>query len=179
MAGLRTVPGGLSLVSGLQAAAAGGAMPEICPVCGLKLSAEEWHTHFLTELDRLYKLSTGFERANLQATYMFAPPCPAQENAIRTSHNRWEVSLGSQEEPQAKTGDLLHPPLQTFQRIRNNRQNRHRLKVRKRKFGEMYMMESLYCSSCPICKRKYALETGKLPPEVSVRLHNTSQSSPD
>ncbi|XP_068149951.1 protein Teyrha-meyrha isoform X2 [Drosophila tropicalis] len=143
MAGLRAVPGGLSLVSGLQAAAAGGAIPDMCPVCGLKLSAEEWHTHFLTELDRLYKLSSGFERANLQATYMFAPPCPAQENAIRTSHNRWE----------------------TFQRIRNNRQNRLRLKVRKRKYGEMYMMESLYCSSCPICKRKYALETGKIPPE--------------
>ncbi|XP_033160828.1 protein Teyrha-meyrha isoform X3 [Drosophila mauritiana] len=143
MAGLRAVPGGLSLVTGLQAAAAGGAIPEMCPVCGLKLSAEEWHTHFLTELDRLYKLSAGFERASLQATYMFAPPCPAQENAIRTSHNRWE----------------------TFQRIRNNRQNRLRLKVRKRKYGEMYMMESLYCSSCPICKRKYALETGKIPPE--------------
>ncbi|XP_022231146.2 protein Teyrha-meyrha isoform X4 [Drosophila obscura] len=141
MAGLRAVPGGLSLVSGLQAAAAGGAIPDMCPVCGLKLSPEEWHTHFLTELDRLYKLSAGFERANLQATYMFAPPCPAQENAIRTSHNRWE----------------------TFQRIRNNRQNRLRLKVRKRKYGEMYMMESLYCSSCPICKRKYALEAGKLP----------------
>ncbi|EDW49812.1 GM16921 [Drosophila sechellia] len=140
MAGLRAVPGGLSLVTGLQAAAAGGAIPEMCPVCGLKLSAEEWHTHFLTELDRLYKLSAGFERASLQATYMFAPPCPAQENAIRTSHNRWE----------------------TFQRIRNNRQNRLRLKVRKRKYGEMYMMESLYCSSCPICKRKYALETGKI-----------------
>lgn len=92
LAGLRAVPGGLSLVSGLQAAAAGGAIPDLCPVCGLKLSPEEWHTHFLTELDRLYKLSAGFERANLQATYMFAPPCPAQENAIRTSHNRWEVS---------------------------------------------------------------------------------------
>lgn len=86
------MPGGMSLVSGLQAAAAGGAIPDLCPVCGLKLSPEEWHTHFLTELDRLYKLSAGFERANLQATYMFAPPCPAQENAIRTSHNRWEVS---------------------------------------------------------------------------------------
>ncbi|XP_032575134.1 protein Teyrha-meyrha isoform X2 [Drosophila sechellia] len=147
MAGLRAVPGGLSLVTGLQAAAAGGAIPEMCPVCGLKLSAEEWHTHFLTELDRLYKLSAGFERASLQATYMFAPPCPAQENAIRTSHNRWE----------------------TFQRIRNNRQNRLRLKVRKRKYGEMYMMESLYCSSCPICKRKYALETGKIPPEDDVK----------
>lgn len=170
MAGLRTVPGGLSLVSGLQAAAAGGAMPEICPVCGLKLSAEEWHTHFLTELDRLYKLSAGFERANLQATYMFAPPCPAQENAIRTSHNRWEVSVPrklSQGDWLTKTFHNSFLPLQTFQRIRNNRQNRHRLKVRKRKFGEMYMMESLYCSSCPICKRKYALETGKLPPEVS------------
>ncbi|XP_023167087.2 protein Teyrha-meyrha [Drosophila hydei] len=150
LAGLRAMPGGMSLVSGLQAAAAGGAIPDLCPVCGLKLSPEEWHTHFLTELDRLYKLSAGFERANLQATYMFAPPCPAQENAIRTSHNRWE----------------------TFQRIRNNRQNRLRLKVRKRKYGEMYMMESLYCSSCPICKRKYALETGKLPPEEDPKMQD-------
>lgn len=69
----------------------GGHVPDICPVCGLKLSTEEWNSHFLTELDRLYKLSTGMERANVQATYMFAPPCPAQENAIRNSHNRWEV----------------------------------------------------------------------------------------
>lgn len=180
MAGLRTVPGGLSLVSGLQAAAAGGAMPEICPVCGLKLSAEEWHTHFLTELDRLYKLSAGFERANLQATYMFAPPCPAQENAIRTSHNRWEVSVCVPRRScmPRHLANILSS-LQTFQRIRNNRQNRHRLKVRKRKFGEMYMMESLYCSSCPICKRKYALETGKLPPEVSARHLNLPHCFPD
>lgn len=33
------------------------------------------------------------ERTNLQTNYMFAPPCPAQENAIRTSHNRWEVII--------------------------------------------------------------------------------------
>lgn len=68
-----------------------GHIPDICPVCGIKLSPEEWNSHFLTELDRLYKLSSGMERSNLQATYMFAPPCPSQENAIRTSHNRWEV----------------------------------------------------------------------------------------
>lgn len=69
-----------------------GHIQDICPVCGIKLSPEEWNSHFLTELDRLYKLSSGMERTNLQATYMFAPPCPSQENAIRTSHNRWEVS---------------------------------------------------------------------------------------
>lgn len=70
-----------------------GHVPDICPICGIKISAEEWNSHFLTELDRLYKLSSGMERTNLQASYMFAPPCPAQENAIRTSHNRWEVSV--------------------------------------------------------------------------------------
>ncbi|XP_061397541.1 protein Teyrha-meyrha [Musca vetustissima] len=119
-----------------------GHIPDMCPVCGIKLSADEWNSHFLTELDRLYKLSSGMERTNLQATYMFAQPCPSQENAIRTSHNRWE----------------------TFQRIRNNRQNRLRIKVRKRKYGDMYFMENMFCNSCPICKRKYALETGgKLP----------------
>ncbi|XP_073843409.1 teyrha-meyrha isoform X2 [Musca autumnalis] len=121
-----------------------GHVPDMCPVCGIKLSADEWNSHFLTELDRLYKLSSGMERTNLQATYMFAQPCPSQENAIRTSHNRWE----------------------TFQRIRNNRQNRLRIKVRKRKYGDMYFMENMFCNSCPICKRKYALETGgKLPDE--------------
>lgn len=71
-----------------------GHIPDMCPVCGIKLSADEWNSHFLTELDRLYKLSSGMERSNLQATYMFAQPCPSQENAIRTSHNRWEVSRG-------------------------------------------------------------------------------------
>ncbi|XP_075162020.1 teyrha-meyrha isoform X2 [Haematobia irritans] len=120
-----------------------GHVPDMCPVCGIKLTPEEWNSHFLTELDRLYKLSSGMERTNLQATYMFAPPCPSQENAIRTSHNRWE----------------------TFQRIRNNRQNRLRIKVRKRKYGDMYFMENMFCNSCPICKRKYALETGKIPPD--------------
>ncbi|XP_065361414.1 protein Teyrha-meyrha isoform X2 [Calliphora vicina] len=124
-----------------------GHVPDMCPVCGIKLSPEEWNSHFLTELDRLYKLSSGMERSNLQATYMFAPPCPSQENAIRTSHNRWE----------------------TFQRIRNNRQNRLRIKVRKRKYGDMYFMENMFCNSCPICtKRKYAIETGKILPEDDI-----------
>lgn len=128
-----------------------GHVPDICPVCGIKLSPEEWNSHFLTELDRLYKLSSGMERSNLQATYMFAPPCPSQENAIRTSHNRWE----------------------TFQRIRNNRQNRLRIKVRKRKYGDMYFMENMFCNSCPICtKRKYALETGKMPPDEDMNNPN-------
>ncbi|XP_013107433.2 protein Teyrha-meyrha isoform X1 [Stomoxys calcitrans] len=126
-----------------------GHVPDMCPVCGIKLTPEEWNSHFLTELDRLYKLSSGMERTNLQATYMFAPPCPSQENAIRTSHNRWE----------------------TFQRIRNNRQNRLRIKVRKRKYGDMYFMENMFCNSCPICKRKYALETGKLPPDEENKHH--------
>ncbi|XP_049314049.1 protein Teyrha-meyrha isoform X2 [Bactrocera dorsalis] len=126
-----------------------GHVPDICPICGIKISAEEWNSHFLTELDRLYKLSSGMERTNLQASYMFAPPCPAQENAIRTSHNRWE----------------------TFQRIRNNRQNRLRIKGRKRKYGnDLYFMENLFCNSCPICKRKYAIEAGKMPPEEDTKM---------
>lgn len=89
--------GGLGLASSCAAlrslATGNGHVPEMCPVCGIKLSAEEWNSHFLTELDRLYKLSAGVDRPNLQATYMFAPPCPSQENAIRTSHNRWEVGF--------------------------------------------------------------------------------------
>ncbi|XP_037933635.1 protein Teyrha-meyrha isoform X2 [Teleopsis dalmanni] len=162
-AGLRGVGSGLTAV-GISGNGAGvglsGAthIPDICPVCGIKLTAEDWNSHFLTELDRLYKLSSGMERTNLQATYMFAPPCPAQENAIRTSHNRWE----------------------TFQRIRNNRQNRLRIKVRKRKFGnELYFMENLFCNSCPICKRKYAMETGKMPPEEEIETVDVESCNDD
>lgn len=30
----------------------------------------------------------------------------------------------------------------------------------------MYFMENMFCNSCPICtKRKYAIETGKMPPD--------------
>uniref|UniRef100_T1H4G6 Uncharacterized protein n=1 Tax=Megaselia scalaris TaxID=36166 RepID=T1H4G6_MEGSC len=47
------------------------------------------------------------------------------------------------------------------QRIRNNRQNRLRIKIRKRKYGnDFYFLENLFCNSCPICKRKYAMEAG-------------------
>lgn len=30
-------------------------------------------------------------------------------------------------------------------------------------------MENMFCNSCPICKRKYALETGKLPTEEDTK----------
>ncbi|XP_037907167.1 protein Teyrha-meyrha isoform X2 [Hermetia illucens] len=114
-------------------------VPESCPVCGIQLSVDEWNTHFLSELDRLYKLSSGMDRSNIQQNYLMGS-CPNQDNGMRTSHNRWE----------------------TFQRIRTNRQSRLRIKVRRRKCGnDLYFLENLFCNSCPICRRKFSAENAK------------------
>ncbi|XP_059622398.1 protein Teyrha-meyrha-like [Phlebotomus argentipes] len=106
-------------------------LPNSCPVCGIQLSSAELETHFLTELDRLYKLSTPAERQRLRATFslpgMVGSPGP---------DSRWE----------------------TFHRIRNNRQNRLRAKTRKRK-GDSDSDYSPtrgpvmagQCQSCPVC----------------------------
>uniref|UniRef100_A0A1B0CRQ0 Putative e3 ubiquitin-protein ligase n=1 Tax=Lutzomyia longipalpis TaxID=7200 RepID=A0A1B0CRQ0_LUTLO len=106
-------------------------LPNSCPVCGVQLSPNELETHFLTELDRLYKLSTPAERQRLRATFslpgMVGSPGP---------DSRWE----------------------TFHRIRNNRQNRLRAKTRKRK-GDSDSDYSPtrgpilpgQCQSCPVC----------------------------
>ncbi|GAB0096095.1 hypothetical protein DMENIID0001_115570 [Sergentomyia squamirostris] len=107
-------------------------LPNSCPICGIQLSSNELETHFLTELDRLYKLSTPAERQRLRATFslpgMVGSPGP---------DSRWE----------------------TFHRIRNNRQNRLRAKTRKRKGDSDSdysptrgpIMMAGQCQSCPVC----------------------------
>ncbi|XP_055383615.1 protein Teyrha-meyrha isoform X2 [Condylostylus longicornis] len=106
-----------------------------CPVCGIQLSSDDWNSHFLTELDRLYKLSSGVERPHFSNE-----PYQSHDELIRSKHNRWE----------------------TFQRIQQNRQGRFKIKVRKRKHGkDLFFMENLFCRSCPICRRKFALDPDK------------------
>ncbi|XP_055705134.1 protein Teyrha-meyrha isoform X3 [Phlebotomus papatasi] len=107
-------------------------LPNSCPVCGIQLTSNELETHFLTELDRLYKLSTPAERQRLRATFslpgLVGSPGP---------DSRWE----------------------TFHRIRNNRQNRLRAKTRKRKgdsdsdYSPTRGPPQLpgQCQSCPVC----------------------------
>ncbi|XP_018578661.1 E3 ubiquitin-protein ligase Rnf220-like [Anoplophora glabripennis] len=84
--------------------------PSSCPVCGLTISSGDLETHFMHELDRLYKLSgTG-----VAATRKRNRPEPGRPPALPGDsgpEGRWE----------------------TFQRIKTNRQGRLRLKIRKRK----------------------------------------------
>lgn len=66
--------------------------PNSCPVCGVHLSANELETHFLAELDRLYKLSSGSERQRIRNSFNLAPGIHPNNGLIQTPDNRWEVS---------------------------------------------------------------------------------------
>ncbi|XP_019867375.1 E3 ubiquitin-protein ligase RNF220 isoform X2 [Aethina tumida] len=83
--------------------------PSSCPVCGLTISPGDLETHFMHELERLYKLNgTGIASTRKRR------PEPGRPQALPGDHGpdgRWE----------------------TFQRIKTNRQGRLRLKIRKRK----------------------------------------------
>lgn len=67
--------------------------PNSCPVCGIHLSANELETHFLAELDRLYKLSSGPERQRIRNSFNLAPGIHPSNGMMQTPDNRWEVSL--------------------------------------------------------------------------------------
>lgn len=65
--------------------------PSSCPVCGLTISPGDLETHFMHELDRLYKLSgTG-----VAATRKRNRPEPGRPPALPGDsgpEGRWEVS---------------------------------------------------------------------------------------
>lgn len=63
-----------------------------CPVCGVHLLANELETHFLAELDRLYKLSSGPERQRIRASFNIASGMHMNNGLIQGPDNRWEVS---------------------------------------------------------------------------------------
>ncbi|KAG4068593.1 hypothetical protein HA402_004934 [Bradysia odoriphaga] len=107
--------------------------PNTCPVCGIQLNVNELEAHFLTELDRLYKLSNGSERQRLRANFNMTSGMHPTNGMLQGPDSRWE----------------------TFQRIRTNRQGRLRAKTRKRKSdSESEFTEQLrnsQCQSCPVC----------------------------
>ncbi|XP_060536961.1 E3 ubiquitin-protein ligase RNF220-like [Cylas formicarius] len=84
--------------------------PSSCPVCGISISPGDFESHFMQELERLYKLNgTG-----IAASRKRNRPEPGRPPALPGDsgpEGRWE----------------------TFQRIKTNRQGRLRLKIRKRK----------------------------------------------
>ncbi|CAH0562343.1 unnamed protein product [Brassicogethes aeneus] len=86
--------------------------PSSCPVCGLTISPGDLETHFMHELERLYKLSgTGVASTRKRRPEPGRPPALPGDSG---PEGRWE----------------------TFQRIKTNRQGRLRLKIRKRKGDE-------------------------------------------
>lgn len=108
--------------------------PNTCPVCGIQLASNELETHFLTELDRLYKLSCGSDRQRLRTNFNISSLMHSTNGNMQPgTDSRWE----------------------TFQRIRTNRQSRLRAKTRKRKSdSESEFSEQLrnsQCQSCPVC----------------------------
>lgn len=65
--------------------------PNACPVCGIQLAANELETHFLAELDRLYKLSSGPERQRIRASFNLNPGIHSSNGMMQGPDNRWEV----------------------------------------------------------------------------------------
>ncbi|XP_066158298.1 E3 ubiquitin-protein ligase RNF220-like isoform X1 [Euwallacea fornicatus] len=84
--------------------------PSSCPVCGITISPGDLETHFMQELERLYKLNgTGIAASRKRnARDPGRPPALPGDSG---PEGRWE----------------------TFQRIKTNRQGRLRIKIRKRK----------------------------------------------
>ncbi|XP_017779718.1 PREDICTED: E3 ubiquitin-protein ligase RNF220-like isoform X2 [Nicrophorus vespilloides] len=83
--------------------------PSSCPVCGLTIPPGDLETHFMHELERLYKLNgTGIAAGRKRAHEPGRPPALPGDSG---PEGRWE----------------------TFQRIKTNRQGRLRIKIRKRK----------------------------------------------
>ncbi|CAG9855196.1 unnamed protein product [Phyllotreta striolata] len=92
--------------------------PSSCPVCGLTISPGDLETHFMHELERLYKLSGS----GIAASRKRSRPEPGRPPALPGDsgpEGRWE----------------------TFQRIKTNRHGRLRIKIRKRKADDV-------CSIC-------------------------------
>lgn len=63
-----------------------------CPVCGVHLMPNELETHFLAELDRLYKLSSGPERQRIRASFNMNSGMHMNNGLIQGPDSRWEVS---------------------------------------------------------------------------------------
>lgn len=67
-------------------------MPNTCPVCGIQLTTNELEAHFLTELDRLYKLSSGTDRQRLRTNFNINTLAHANNGVIQQGPDgRWEV----------------------------------------------------------------------------------------
>lgn len=68
--------------------------PSCCPVCGLAVSPGELETHFLHELERLYKLSSTAAAAKTRRHEAPRPPAHPGDSG---PDGRWEVIILKQQ----------------------------------------------------------------------------------
>ncbi|CAD7092109.1 unnamed protein product [Hermetia illucens] len=135
--------------------------PFCCPVCGVTVRASELEQHFAMEVDRLVKLQLNQKvKKSLNNGNTYHDPLPG------CSSNGDSGSSGC--------------PWVTFQKIRNNRHSRLRIKTRKRKADEPI---------CPICNERptedinvhveLCLRKSENKSENSDRLNGSSVASDD
>jgi hypothetical protein len=104
-------------------------------VCGVTVRPGELETHFVQELERLYKLSAS-SRVRRLSLENSRPPVPPGSN----------VSSGPRRDVVGSAGDgTPEGRWETYQRIKANRQGRLRIKNRKRKVDE---------ATCPVCNER-------------------------
>ncbi|VVC24136.1 Hypothetical protein CINCED_3A021017 [Cinara cedri] len=134
-----------------QSAAATGC----CPVCGTALrTAHELESHFVWELERLYKQAAVAGRRHRRGTpdkmgdhhHGQLMVCARDGGGGRLS----PIASGSRD-------GSLHGRWETYQKVKANRHNRLRIKNRKRKPEEMLLAPSTCC--CPVCNEPITAAT--------------------
>lgn len=90
--------------------------PLTCPVCGITLRGHEIEHHFVMEMDKLQKLSTGRSRKSLSQS----PPAASMVGGTSSSAFRSVNGEGSS----STTSTSVEDSWGTYQKIKSNRQNR-------------------------------------------------------
>ncbi|XP_050313488.1 E3 ubiquitin-protein ligase RNF220-like [Anthonomus grandis grandis] len=96
--------------------------PTCCPVCSVTLRQTEVDSHLNVELEKLNRIPTAKIKANGKST-------PSCSNGTTPSTSTFDPDKN----------------WETFQKVKNNRQNRLRTKTRKRKADEQ---------ACPVCNKE-------------------------
>lgn len=100
--------------------------PLTCPVCGITLRSHEIEHHFMTEIEKLQKLSAGRSRKSLSQSPTVQhvdAGCAAGSSSTSAVEGNNMNGEGS-----SKGNNANEDCWGTYQKIKNNRQNR--LKVR-------------------------------------------------
>lgn len=95
--------------------------PLTCPVCGITLRAQDIDQHFLMEIDKLQKLSSGRSRKSLSQSPPAAPTMGTSSSAFR--------SLNGEGSSSTVISTSVEDSWGTYQKIKANRQNRLKVSV--------------------------------------------------